>query len=248
MIRLLLVDDHALVRTGFRFLLEKQPNIQIIGEATNGKEAITLALDLKPDVILMDIHLPDISGIEATQHILERLPKTNIVAVTVQDEQPFSQQLFQIGAAGYITKACPFNELLEAIYTTARGDRYLSSDIAKRIALQNHAPNRGLSPFEQLSARELEITLQIVKGLDMSEIATQLHLSVKTVATYKYRVYQKLGVSNEVKLTYLASQYGLIRLPATQPKMRKLKSVKIKPHHFMEPHKKPQSRSAIKHA
>lgn len=212
MIRLLLVDDHALVRTGFRLLLENQTNIQIIGEATNGKEAIQMVTALKPDVVLMDIHLPDISGIEATQYILERLPKTRVIAVTAQEEQLFSHQFLDIGAMGYITKACPFNELLDAIYAAARGERYLGSAIAQRMALQRIS--RGTSPFDQLSARELEVTLQIVNGMDMSEIANQLHLSVKTIATYKYRIYAKLAVDNEVKLTHLAHQYGLIRLGA----------------------------------
>jgi DNA-binding NarL/FixJ family response regulator len=210
MIRVLLVDDHELVRTGFRLILQKQADIEIVGEAANGEDAITMARRLAPDVVLMDVQLPGISGLEATERIVRATPAVKVIVVTMREDQPFPRRLLEAGALGYLTKACPAEELVGAVRDVARGRRYLSSDIARAMALDSLAPDRNEAPFAALSARELEVAMQLASGASMQSIAAHLHLSAKTVATYKYRLYDKLGIGNEVELAHLAARHGLV--------------------------------------
>ena len=213
MIRVLIVDDHALVRTGFRMILAREADIEIVGEAASGEDAIRLAKQHAPDVVLMDVHLPGISGLEATERITQALSRTRVIAVTVQDGQPFPKKLLAAGASGYVTKACPADELLAAVRTVARGQRYLSRDVANVIALES-LNGQGASPFESLSPRELEVAIALARAESMQAIAARLHLSAKTVATHKYRLYEKVGVDSEVALAHLAVRYGLIEVSA----------------------------------
>ncbi|HVF34438.1 MAG TPA: response regulator [Candidatus Saccharimonadia bacterium] len=211
MIRMLLVDDHELVRTGFRMILGREADIDIVAEAACGEDAVRLARQIKPDVVLMDLNLPGISGLEATMRITAAEPKVRIIAVTVHGEQPFPKKLLEAGASGYVTKACPADELISAVRTVARGARYLSRDVANAIALgalNDHAE----SPFGTLSPRELEVALALARAESMQAIAARLHLSAKTVATHKYRLYEKVGVDSEVALAHLAVRYGLIEV------------------------------------
>jgi DNA-binding NarL/FixJ family response regulator len=194
MIRIALVDDHELVRTGFRMILSREADIDIVGEAASGEEAVQLAKKLKPDVLLMDVHLPGISGLEATERIVRAQPKVRVIVVTMQDEQPFPRRLLEAGAAGYVTKACPADELVRAVREVAHGGRYLSNDVARTLALDS-----------------LEVAMLLAAAESMQDIAARLHLSAKTVATYKYRVYEKLGVDSEVALAHLAMQHGLVQ-------------------------------------
>ncbi|MCE3004618.1 MAG: response regulator [Xanthomonadaceae bacterium] len=212
MIRIALVDDHELVRTGFRHILSREADLEVVGEGASGEDGIALARRLAPDVMLMDLHLPGISGLEAIERIARGDGRTRLIAVTAQDEQPFPRRALEAGAAGYLTKACPAEELVRAVRTVARGSRYLSADVARELALAS-LPGAGQSPFEALSKRELEVALQLARGGDLQGIARLLSLSPKTVATYKYRLFEKLGVDNEVALAQLAQRFGLLGTP-----------------------------------
>jgi DNA-binding NarL/FixJ family response regulator len=207
----MLVDDHALVRAGFRMILAQHKDFELAGECDSGEEAIPLVRELKPDVVLMDLHLPGMSGIEATERIVRAQPKARVIVVTSQEEDPFPRRLLQVGASGYVTKACPADELVGAIRQVARGDKFISPAIAQRLALASLPGNNSGSPFEHLTPRELEVALAMARGEDMPIVAKRLAISPKTVATHKYRVYEKLGVSSEVALAHMAMQYGLIQ-------------------------------------
>jgi DNA-binding NarL/FixJ family response regulator len=209
MIRVALVDDHELVRTGFRLILEKEPDIEIVAEAASGEDALQIARKLGPDVMLLDVHLPGISGLEVTERIAGAKLGTRVIAVTVQDEPPLPRRLLEAGAVGYVTKACPADELVRAVREVAKGGRYLSGDVARSLALSN-LPGQPASPFDSLSARELEVALAVARGESMQSIAERLHLSPKTVATYKYRLLEKVGADSEVALAHLAVRYGLL--------------------------------------
>ena len=211
MIRIVLVDDHALVRSGFRMILAQEADMEIVGEAANGEDALKLARQLAPDVVLMDVHLPGISGLEATERLARAGATPRVIVVTVHDEQPFPRKLLEAGAAGYVTKACPAAELIAAVREVARGGRYLSSDVARALALST-LPGQAQqqSPFELLSSRELEVAVKLARGNSMQEIAARLSLSPKTVATYKYRVFEKLGVDSNVALAHLAVQHRVL--------------------------------------
>lgn len=210
MIRVVLVDDHELVRTGFGMILAAEADIEVIGEAGTGEEGIELARRLKPDVVLMDVNLPGISGIEATERLARGGDAMRVIVVTMQDQQPFPKRLLEVGASGYLSKGCQAVELVAAVRSVARGDRYISAAIARLLALESLSPRREVSPFEALSPRELEIALAVAQGQQMPDIAKRMSLSAKTVATYKYRVYEKLGVENEVALSNLAIRHGII--------------------------------------
>jgi DNA-binding NarL/FixJ family response regulator len=210
MIRIVLVDDHALVRSGFRMILAQEADMEIVGEAASGEEALALARTLKPDVMLMDVHLPGISGLEATERLARSDPRMRVIVVSARDEQPFPRKLLEAGAAGYVTKACPAAELVGAVREVARGGKYLSSDVARSLALSSLPGRAPGSPFELLSTRELEVAVKLARGDSMQDIATRLSLSPKTVATYKYRVFEKLGIDNDVALAHLAVQHKLL--------------------------------------
>lgn len=209
MIRVALVDDHELVRTGFRHILSREADLEVVGEGASGEDGIALARRLAPDVILMDLHLPGISGLEAIERITRAGGRTRLIAVTAQDEQPFPRRALEAGASGYLTKACPADELVRAVRAVARGGRYLSADIARELALAA-LPGATLSPFEALSKRELEVALHLARGGDLQGIAKLLSLSPKTVATYKYRLFEKLEVDNEVALAQIARRFGVL--------------------------------------
>jgi two-component system, NarL family, invasion response regulator UvrY len=208
MIRIALVDDHELVRTGIRMVLEREPDMRVVGEFANGEDAVRLARDLKPHVILMDLQLPGMSGLQATERILLNDRGTRVMVLTMQATQPYPRTLLKAGARGYLTKTRPAEELLHAIREVARGARYLCHEVASALALDVIGGARA-TPFEQLSPRELQIALGLTRGESMSAIARQLHLSTKTVATHKYRLFDKLGIDSEVALTHMTMQYGL---------------------------------------
>ena len=210
MIDIVLVDDHALVRAGFKMILERQADMRIVGEAGSGEEALPLVRKLAPDVVLMDVHLPGLSGLEATERIVKVQPKVRVVIVTMQEEDPFPRRLMQVGASGYLGKACPAEELVGAVRQAAMGRKYISPAIAQRLALASLPGNDAESPFAQLTPRELEIALAMAKGEDMPQVAARLSISPKTVATHKYRIYEKLAVTSEVGIAHVALQYGLI--------------------------------------
>ncbi len=208
MIRVVLVDDHELVRTGFRMILAQQAGIEVIGEAADGEHGLALIRSELPDVALVDVHMPRLSGIELTDRVRKHKLSTRIVILSVVSEAPFPRRLIEAGASGYLTKGCAADELVRAVRQVADGRRYLSPDIAEVLALG--ALDGGESPFEVLSARELDVAMMLARGQDMQLIADKLKLSAKTVATYKYRLFDKLGVDNPVALAHLAHTHGLL--------------------------------------
>jgi DNA-binding NarL/FixJ family response regulator len=209
MIEVVLVDDHELVRTGFRMILAGQPGIEIVGEAADGEEGLALIRRARPDVALVDVHMPRLTGIELTDRVRRSKLATRIVILTVVNEAPFPKRLIEAGASGYLTKGCAAEELVRAVRQVAQGRRYLSPDVAEALALGVLDGNK-VSPFDALSARELDVALMLAQGRDMQNIAGLLKLSAKTVATYKYRLFEKLGVDNAVALADLAHMHGML--------------------------------------
>jgi two-component system, NarL family, invasion response regulator UvrY len=208
MIRVVLVDDHELVRAGFCLILSSQPDIDVTGEAGNAEDGLRLIRTHKPDVALVDVHMPGMSGIELTERVRRADLATNIVILTVVDDARFPRRLLQSGALGYLTKACPADELLTAVRTVAQGRRYLDATIARQMALA--AVDGEASPLESLSSRELEVALMLARGSAVNEIAERLHLSPKTVSTYKQRLFEKLAVEHTIALAHLLSAHGLL--------------------------------------
>lgn len=209
MIRILVVDDHELVRIGMRQLLADYPEIQIVGEAGDGETALRLNRQVRPDVVVLDVSLPGMSGFEVTSRLKQASPAVGIVIVTVHDQAPYPSQLLEAGASAYLTKNCPVTELVQAIKTVARGGRHVGSRIAQQMAL-NLLPGGKASPFADLSAREMEVMLMLAEGRRVAEIAEVLHLSPKTVATYKYRIFEKLDARSDVQVTRMALRHGVV--------------------------------------
>lgn len=209
MIRIALVDDHALMRTGLRMILEKQPDMEIVGEADDGERGLTSIKQTQPDIALVDVHMPGISGVELTERARRAKISTRIVILTVASEAPFPRRLLEAGAWGYLTKGCPAEELIKAIRQVADGKRYIGADVVQQLALATMDGDE--SPFQKLSARELEIAIMLSQGHKANTIAKRLHLSEKTVATYKARLFEKLGIDNVVALANLASVHGLLK-------------------------------------
>lgn len=209
MIKVLVVDDHDLVRTGISRMLSDVPGLSVIGEADSGETAVVRARELKPDVILMDVRMPGIGGLEATRKLVQHDKHIKVIAVTVCDEEPFPTRLMQAGAAGYVTKGAALDEMVTAIRQVHAGLRYISPDIAQQIALKQFNPG-GNSPFDCLSEREIQIALMIVNCEKVQSISDKLCLSPKTVNTYRYRIFEKLGITSDVELTLLAVRHGMV--------------------------------------
>ena len=205
----MVVDDHELVRLGMRHILDDYPSIKIVGEAGDGETAIRLNREVKPDVVLLDISLPGLSGFEVTTRLKRINPGLGIIILTVHEAAPYPGKLLDAGASGYLTKGCPATELIQAIRTVARGGRHIGSSIAQQMAL-TMLQGAGTSPFDELSAREMEVMLMLVDGRRMADIANIMHLSPKTVATYKYRIFEKLDTRSDVGMTRIAMRYGVV--------------------------------------
>lgn len=210
MISVLLVDDHKLMRTGIKFILDDTTDIRVVGEASSGEEALERARVLKPNVILMDVSMPGIGGLEATRKLAMSLPDTRVIVLSAQTAEPFPMRLMEAGAAGYLTKDSAADEIVTAIRRVLAGERYISAEIARQLAMQAVNKTSGGSPFEQLSSREMQVMIMATGGHSVQDISDKLHLSPKTVSTYRSRLFQKLGVSNDVELTRLAMRYGVI--------------------------------------
>lgn len=213
MIRIVMMDDHVLVRAGLRMILEKQPDMEVVGEADDGESGLQLIRKLKPDIALVDLHMPNVNGIEVTERTRRGKLSTRIVILTMAGDAPFPRRLLEAGASGYLTKGCPAEELIRAIRQIADGRRYLSADVAQQLALDSALGNGGDSPFDGLSTRELEVAMMLAQGLAAKQIGDRLKLSEKTVATYKYRLFEKLAIDNVVTLAHLATAHGLMDKP-----------------------------------
>ncbi len=210
MISVLVVDDHELVRTGICRMLEDHDEIKVIGQAESGEDAIQLARQLQPDVVLLDVNMPGIGGVETTRRLLQSVPNIHVLAVSGIAEEPYPSLLLKAGAKGYITKGAPLTEMVRAIKKVMQGGKYFSADIAEQLA-SSYLSDTQQSPFDALSEREMQVAMMVVNCISAQEIADKLFVSVKTVNTYRYRIFEKLGVDSDVKLTHLAMRYGLIK-------------------------------------
>ena len=209
MISVLLTDDHALVRSGIRRLLEDSNQVKIIGEADCGEDSVKLAQELEPDVILMDVSMPGIGGVEACRRILQRNPGQKIIVLTIHNEQTFPKRMLEIGAKGYLTKECGVDEMLGAIKQVYNGGNYIAPSIAQQLAL-SLLPGNEHNPIDRLSRREFQVMLMISHGLTNAEISEKLCLSPKTISTYRLRLLEKLGAQNEVDLIKIAVEQGMV--------------------------------------
>lgn len=212
MIRVMIVDDHQLVRAGLRSIIETPGDLIVVGEADSGEQAVSLAQDgLDADVVLMDLNMPGgMGGIEATRRLSRLLPKARIVALSALSDEPLPTQVHDAGAIGYLTKGCPAKELLDAIRAVQRGLPYVDARLAQRRMVAGWRGTKE-TPFADLSAREMQVTLMILDGRRNHEIAECLSLSQKTVSTYRQRIFEKLNLSTDVELTRLAYRHGLIQ-------------------------------------
>ncbi len=209
MIDVLLVDDHDLVRTGIKRILSDISGIRVVGEAATGEEAIKACREVKPQVVLMDVKMPGIGGFEATRKLLRLDPDLKVLIISTVDNDVYPSRLLQVGASGYLTKGASMDEMVHAIRMVHSGQRYISPEIANKLAFR-HVNDQEESPFDGLSERELQVMIMITKGTKVQEIAEKLHLSPKTVNSYRYRIFEKLQIKNDVELTLLAIRHGLI--------------------------------------
>lgn len=208
MISTVLVDDHELVRTGFRMILQRQPDIEVVGEASSAEAGLQLIKKKRPDVALIDVHMPGMSGIELTERMLRAKLKTRIIILTVVEDARFPKRLLAAGALGFLTKGCSAEELTDAVRQVADGRRYLAPDVAQHLAMAT-LDGDG-SPFDALSSRELEVAMMLVRGKPLTVIGEQLQLSPKTVSTYKQRLLEKLKVEHVLGLAHLMTVHGLL--------------------------------------
>ncbi len=208
-LRVLLVDDHAVVRAGYSVLLKHAGDIRIVAEADSGEEACRLFAAESPDVVIMDLSLPGIGGLEAIRRMIARDPQARVLVFSVHGDLVFVEQALQAGARGYITKRSAPEELVDAVRTVARGGVHLDADIAQELAFQK---TRGDgSPFRALSTREFEIFCMLAEGQSVNDIAERLSLGYKTVANYSTQVRSKLEVGSNAELARLAIRHGIVK-------------------------------------
>ena len=209
--RVMIADDHTIVRSGIRLLLETEPDVIVIGEALNGLQALNLATELKPDLILMDISMPEMDGLEATRQIKERFPEINILILTMHRSDEYFFEVLKAGASGYILKTAETDELIQAVLATAKGDVFLHPTMAKKLlgAFLTQADDR-LDNENPLSSRENEILLLMAQGYSNKEIAEKLVVSPSTVNTHRANLMSKLGLNTRRELIQYARTRGLI--------------------------------------
>jgi two-component system, NarL family, invasion response regulator UvrY len=213
MIRIAIVDDHAMVRAGLRQFFSDQPDFEVVGEAANGREALDLVRRGGLDVVLLDIAMPDQSGVDALAAIRARAPELPVLILSGFPEAHYATAMLRKGASGYLNKDCDPADVVTAIRTVARGRKYISASVAEQLAegLGGAGGAGGALPHEQLSEREWQVFLHLAQGETIGHLAEQLSLSVKTVSTYRSRVMDKLGLASNSDLTYYALKNGLIR-------------------------------------
>jgi two-component system invasion response regulator UvrY len=209
MIRVLLVDDHAVVRTGFRLLLQSQAEMSVIAEAESGEAACQLYLDLTPDVVVMDLAMPGMGGLEALRRIRARHPQARVLTLSAHDDPMHARRALQEGAMGFLSKRSAPEALLEAVIAVAAGRRYLDTALAQKLALAEF-DGAAKSPVERLSEREFEVFVRLAGGATVQHIAQDLKLSASTVGTHLYNIKQKLGVANQSELTLIAIRHKII--------------------------------------
>lgn len=208
-IRVLIVDDHALVRAGMRLILSAQTDIEVVADVESGEEALPLIRKLEPDVVLCDLHLQGLSGLEITERVTYGGHGPRVIIVSVLEDGPMPRRLLAAGASGYVGKGGDAQELLAAVRDVAKGKRYLASSIAQSMVLSG-IDGGSASPIDGLSGRELEVALLLAQGIRQHDIARRLSLSAKTVNTHKSKLFSKLGIGDTVALVRVLRQHGLI--------------------------------------
>ncbi len=208
MITILLVDDHPIVREGYRRLLERQPGYRIVAEADNAADAYQAYREVSPDVVIMDLSLPGVSGVEAVRHIRQWDKNARILIFTMHGGAAFALKAFEAGASGYVTKSSDAAELLRAVLIVAKGGRALSDDVAREIAAERLGEGRAL--VDELGPRETEILRLVASGRTTEDIAALLNLSPKTVQNYHYQIKSKIGARTDAHLVWLAIGAGLV--------------------------------------
>lgn len=217
MTKIVVADDHDLVRMGIVRMLEDVPGFTVVGEAKTGEEAVKIARDKTPDVVLMDVKMPGIGGLEATKKILHYNDAIKVIAVTSLSDELFPERLMKAGAMGYVTKGANFDEMIDAIKSVMAGNHYMSSNVAQQLALRsfNGAKSKA-SPFEQLSERELQTAILIANGAKVQTIADTFCVSPKTINSYRYRIFEKLNIHSDVELTLLAVKHKILDIDAME--------------------------------
>ncbi len=213
-IRILLADDHKITRDGLRSLLEQQSSMQVVGEAENGRQAIRMAMELKPDVVVMDISMPELNGIEATRQIRADLPDTKVIALSMYADRRYVTGMMKAGVSGYLIKNCAFDELVSAITAVVGNQSYLSPRIADTVMKDYaHILEQGDASIDTiLTPREREVLQLIAEGLPTRQIADRMHVSIKTVETHRQQVMRKLNAKSVAELTKIALREGLTSL------------------------------------
>lgn len=210
-INILLVDDHSMVRSGIKRILNGMNGVKIIGEADNGEEAIQIARKKQPHLVLMDIKMPTLNGIETSKKLHRLFPDIRILLLTSLKDEPTPARALQIeGVSGYLTKDATSAELEQAIYAIYNGQRFIDTRLAQELAL-TASQEKTDNPFNQLSERELEVVHMLMAGTKVLAIAEALGVSPKTVNSFRYRVFEKLNINSDVQLTHLAVRYGIIK-------------------------------------
>jgi two-component system, NarL family, invasion response regulator UvrY len=207
-INVMLVDDHAVVRMGFKMLLETSDDIKVIAEAENGEEAIKSYVEHKPDVIVMDITMPGMGGMEAIERILAKESTAKILVLSAHEDSVHPKRVLNAGAMGYVTKRSAAEELIKAIRAVASGKKYIEASVAQQMAIQQLSGEQN--PVDVLSEREFEVFMSLAKGKTTNEIAETLFLSPRTVGTHLYNIKQKLNASNSAEIALIAMRSGLI--------------------------------------
>ncbi len=211
-IRVFIADDHAIIRDGLRLILESQGDISVVGEASNGRQTVQEVKKLCPDIVIMDIAMPELNGIDATTHIIEDCPNTNVIMLSVFDTSEYIFKAFKAGAKGYILKESAGEEVVKAIRKVQSGQHYLSQEISGTVVtdyIKQRVVDKGKSPFKSLSNREREILQLIVEGKSIKDISDTLFISPKTVETYKSRIMQKLDIRDIPSLVRYAIKHGI---------------------------------------
>ena len=207
-IRVVLTDDHAVVRMGFRLLLQGTHDIEVVGEAETGEEAVKRFVELAPDVLVMDLSMPGMGGLEAVTRVLAKDSGARILILSAHEDTIHPKRVLKAGAAGYLSKRSAAEELIPAIRQVASGKMYMEAAIAQQMAVEQISGDK--SPVDVLSAREFEVFLALAKGQSVNDIAAVLHLSPRTVGTHLYNIKQKLGASNQAELAIMAVRAGLL--------------------------------------
>ena len=215
-IRVLLADNHRITRQGLRSLLERESNIEVVGEADDGREALELVHKLVPDVVIMDITMPNLNGVDATRQIVRQFPKVKVIALSIHSSRAFVADMLKAGASGYVLKECTFDELVEAIQTAANGSAYLSPKIAGLVVSDyvRRLADSVKSPLETLTERERMVLQLISEGKNTKQIALQLHVSAKTIEANRRKIMEKLDAHSVAELVKIAVLGGLTSLEA----------------------------------